>query len=571
MKKHIILLSVAAALLCSCNQEWLDIPQKGVITMESFYQTDEDAESAVTAMYNGFATNVCSYRGNNVANPWMFAFNLPGDDVLAGGKGYRTNTPQEGVTEFYYDSSNEIISYCYQYLYYANYYCNLVTDNFKYGDSPVKDRCISEARVLRAWIHMTLAIGWGTPPLIDHVLEGSAKPYNCDKDPDNPMTHEELLKWCAQECLDAAKYLDERKNPQDKNNTIRVTKGLAWTVAGKSLLFAGDYAGAKAALKNVIDSKKYELVPGDRFFELFHIEGDGNEEKIFESNVVYTTAVSQGTIRGITTWQHQMMWAWRTDRMAGVPKEVGVGANGWGGLGVREDYAEEFYAHDGDSYRRKATMVSFDEMLYDFHYASDVAEDGHTLTLEEKKKDPKRGIKDIQGMYANGRFLQFKRISSPEDVAGHVSFSCANFTIFRYAEVLLMYAECCAQTGDNSGLQYLQAIQERSGSGKISETLTLDAVKKEKKYEMWGEGCRWADCVRWGDIDGMLISGDVLPTLFDKFFDAENPTPEHQYEVRYFGYNSDRPHGFVKGKHELFPFPFLETSKNPNIVQNPGW
>ena len=29
--------------------------------------------------------------------------------------------------------------------------------------------------------------------------------------------------------------------------------------------------------------------------------------------------------------------------------------------------------------------------------------------------------------------------------------------------------------------------------------------------------------------------------------------------------------GFVKGKHELFPYPFSETSINPNIVQNPGW
>ena len=30
-------------------------------------------------------------------------------------------------------------------------------------------------------------------------------------------------------------------------------------------------------------------------------------------------------------------------------------------------------------------------------------------------------------------------------------------------------------------------------------------------------------------------------------------------------------HGFKTGKHELFPFPDLETSINPNIVQNPGW
>jgi hypothetical protein len=29
--------------------------------------------------------------------------------------------------------------------------------------------------------------------------------------------------------------------------------------------------------------------------------------------------------------------------------------------------------------------------------------------------------------------------------------------------------------------------------------------------------------------------------------------------------------GFKVGQHELFPFPFSETSVNENIVQNPGW
>ena len=36
-------------------------------------------------------------------------------------------------------------------------------------------------------------------------------------------------------------------------------------------------------------------------------------------------------------------------------------------------------------------------------------------------------------------------------------------------------------------------------------------------------------------------------------------------------YNADKPHGYIKGKHELFPFPDNVTSINPNIVQNPGW
>ena len=84
-------------------------------------------------------------------------------------------------------------------------------------------------------------------------------------------------------------------------------------------------------------------------------------------------------------------------------------------------------------------------------------------------------------------------------------------------------------------------------------------------------GCRWADCVRWGDIEGMLTAGDNIPTLYDHFFDAENPTAEHEGYVLHHDYNADKPHGYIKGKHELFPFPDNVTSINPNIVQNPGW
>ena len=60
----------------------------------------------------------------------------------------------------------------------------------------------------------------------------------------------------------------------------KVTKGFALTLAGKARLFKGDYAGAKTNLKQVIESKKYELVPTERWANLFHTSGDLCEEMI---------------------------------------------------------------------------------------------------------------------------------------------------------------------------------------------------------------------------------------------------------------------------------------------------
>lgn len=78
---------------------------------------------------------------------------------------------------------------------------------------------------------------WGTPPFVDHVLSAADQPYNCDKDPVNPMTHEQLIEWVAKECDEAAADLDERKGQDDKDGAVKVTKGFAWAMAGKAYLF----------------------------------------------------------------------------------------------------------------------------------------------------------------------------------------------------------------------------------------------------------------------------------------------------------------------------------------------
>lgn len=43
-------------------------------------------------------------------------------------------------------------------------------------------------------------------------------------------------------------------------------------------------ARAEKNLKPLVESPNYALVPGNRFRDLFHVEGNGCEEKIFEAN-----------------------------------------------------------------------------------------------------------------------------------------------------------------------------------------------------------------------------------------------------------------------------------------------
>lgn len=600
MKKILFstILTLAAAgtmtLTTSCEDQ-LDIEQKGVISLENYYQTDADAEAALVAAYEGFMCNVVGRNhdggGPGIYTPYKIITNMCGDDVLYASGNYGDHEFSGMLNEFRYDAEAEVPKFMYTGLYLSVYTCNLVTDHFqKAADTPVKKRCVAEARVLRAFDYFLLANLWDNPPFVDHVLAGTDLPYNCNKDPEHPMDHKQLIQWVAKECEEAAADLDERKGTDDKDGAVKVTKGFAWALAGKAYLFAGEYEKAKTALKKVIDSGKYALVPGDRYMDNFHIEGDGNEEKVFEINFEYNAG--KGSWDGMiqrSSWMESNAWNWRAGNFVKSPQSVYSGIDGWGGLGVPQWFGDEFYANDGDSYRLKATLKHIDDAVYKMEYADPAL---NAMSVEEKMKSKEVGINDpVQGLYDNSFWLAFKQIIRKADTDGNKygdNIRLNNYVVMRYAEVLLNYAEACLNTGDQSeAKKYINMIQERAGSKTISQTVDMDVLKREKSYELWLEGCRWFDVMRWKDakaIERLKNVGSDCPHVFDKLFrapkaDDRKVTWEHGTEAnsRFYTVSTSAAKdagfevGFKEGKHEFFPYPQTVKDKNPNLEQNPGW
>ena len=589
------LAATATMTLTTSCEDQLDIEQKGVIPSEKFYQTDADAEAALVAAYEGFMCNVVGRNhdggGPGIYTPYKIITNMCGDDVLYASGNYGDHEFSGMLNEFRYDAEAEVPKFMYTGLYLSVYTCNLVTDHFQNAaDTPVKKRCVAEARVLRAFDYFLLANLWNNPPFIDHVLAGTDLPYNCNKDPENPMDHKQLIQWVAKECEEAAADLDERKGTDDKDGTVKVTKGFAWALAGKAYLFAGEYDKAKTALKKVIDSGKYALVPGDRYMDNFHIEGDGNEEKVFEINFEYNAG--KGAWAGMiqrSSWMESNAWNWRAGNFVKSPQSVYSGIDGWGGLGVPQWFGDEFYANDGDSYRFKATLKHIDDAVYKMEYADPAL---NAMSVEEKMKSKEVGINDpVQGLYDNSFWLAFKQIIRKADTDGNKygdNIRLNNYVVMRYAEVLLNYAEACLNTGDQSeAKKYINMIQERAGSKTISQTVDMDVLKREKSYELWLEGCRWFDVMRWKDakaIERLKNVGSDCPHVFDKLFrapkaDDRKVTWEHGTEAnsRFYTVSTSAAKdagfevGFKEGKHEFFPYPQTVKDKNPNLEQNPGW
>lgn len=584
MKKRIFAACACALALMvstSCNQELLDIPQKGVVAYEDFYHTDADAESALVTAYDSMFSLFAS-QGQNTPSYNVFV-NAPGDELYWGGGKKEDHIAAQEINEFRatFGSTNVHVTYMYKTLYKVIYKANLVIDNFwgengELADSPVKKRCVAEARVIRAWAHMLLASYFGTPPLVDHVLAGDARPTNADR--------EELWQWIIKEFGEAAEMLPARNGQGDKNGAVKITQGAALAFQGKAMVLHGDYAAAKAPLKRVIDSGNYDLVSGPEMRDLFHKAGDGNKEKVFELN--YGDADTYGSN---SRWHYQKNQSLFFRQMKGYPDLI-IQQTGWGNnMGPTKKFVDALLANEAGSYRQKAWIVSYDEYLTEYAYGRlDKNADGSTKTREEKLMDPNRGLDftKYNDLYTNYGWFFFKFIPYQSDLINNSSRNTEqNQVIMRYAEVLLLYAEACAQTGDAAGLAALNKVASRAGAPTYA-TLTMDAVKKEKWFEMAWEGTRFVDLVRWGDAAKELAfrGKEETPYLTDEFYEygtngKKTTGKPHKAVIRMVddGWGA-KGAGFKTGKNELYPFPFDILELNPwnpekgeGLKQNPGW
>ncbi|HPT73261.1 MAG TPA: RagB/SusD family nutrient uptake outer membrane protein, partial [Candidatus Cloacimonadota bacterium] len=111
MKKYKYILALllgAVALFNACSEDRLDIPQKGVVGIETFYKTDDDAQSALVAAYDKFATNIASFDGAFIYVPYNILFNYCSDNILAAGEFYGDNDMVASINEFRFDTQSPV-------------------------------------------------------------------------------------------------------------------------------------------------------------------------------------------------------------------------------------------------------------------------------------------------------------------------------------------------------------------------------------------------------------------------------------------------------------------------------
>jgi len=523
--KFISLLSLILGILfLSACEDKLFVEQQGTTSIESFYKTDNDANEAITAVY---------LQWRSMAFNDFFLKNTLSDDLFAGGGSRGDNSNFEQLNEYRFSTSNSLVSGYFSGLYTLIYRSNLVINNF-IDDTDTKKKVIAEAKVARGWAYFNLVTLWGSAPLVTKELAPSEyQQPNGDVSAIWAQVEKDLTEAAASGAL------AEKSSSADKTIGARLTKQLALAFLGKAQLFQKKYAEAAATLKLVINSEKYSLIVN--YENVLRKVEDFGPENIFEVNSIddADNAFNQGT-----TFLGNMV-GWRSDKLSlwgYYAKTHDLYPGGWGFVNPTKVLFDAFVEMEGQNgYRLNATMKTYSQVKT---IGAPIA----PVTI-----NPGASLYGHQGYFNwKWRFLGSEVVANSYGLSIH-----NNYRIMRYAEVLLLAAEACLQSGDQTGaLNYINQIRTRAKLPVLT-AVTLNDIKKEKRLELCVEQIRFQDLVRWGDAATVLANqGNKVPV-----FDGTNITYPYTNES----------YGFKPGKHELLPFPEHEMGVNKNLKQNPGW
>jgi len=525
----------------SCENT-LDIEQHGARNVSDFYQTDNDALEGLAAIYY------------DISQQWhivdFFVANVLSDDVYIGGGARGDNSGFEEINEFRHNADNDQISSLFQ-LYYATIYrCNLLTTNIDpENESMVQQRCIAEAKVIRAFTYLRLVSFFGEVPLIVEELSGDfARPT---------ATLAEIYAQIEQDLSSAIQSgaLLEKENVDAQ--LVNVSKQTAQALLGKAYVYESTFLGvekwneARQALGAVISSQKYKLFEGE-YLDQFHIDGRFSCESMFETNRL-------ADAQNLEINYALPFLGWRTDRFKSdqliAAREAGlveVADEAWGFMNPTYELYQAFLDMEGaEGYRFNQVMTTYKQL--------------NDMPLQ---------IASGNSIYGNAGYFQKKFLTQNKEKVAIFNYA-TDQVLFRYAEVLMLAAEAelPLHGGSQANVdQYINMIKTRAGISELPGGYNLEDLQKEKRLEMCYEYTRFPDLVRWGIAGEVLAEkGKKTPSLYG-LFDGSDNSNEKFTEVD--GYNVKWLETVGSGyqpKHKFLPIPQGELNVNPLITQHEGW
>lgn len=153
-----------------------------------------------------------------------------------------------------------------------------------------------------------------------------------------------------------------------------------------------------------------------------------------------------------------------------------------------------------------------------------------------------------------------------DEVIGKTSPNTNIWIYFRYAEVLLNYAEACIGVGTAADLleakKYINLIRARAGMPEFTGDITK-AVRQERSIELAFEDFRWYDIRRWKILENVLTNVKGIDIVETKNLDQGTLVTTYQ--------QINCQNRMPSKKLLWVPISSTEMKKAPKLTQNTGY
>ncbi len=578
MKKYIFnKLTLAVSLLTlvgySCKEDFLTVLPTGAIA-KSQLTSKKGLEGAVIAAYGQM-----SGYGTRMVNPqnWVWG-------SIRGGDANKGTDPGDfsdinPIQRFEYMSTQGVINDNYRGLYEGVARANSVLSLLKDAQADVtaddKKRLTAEARFLRAHYYFQLKRNYNNTPYVDESVDVGAGIEKVKNDQDLYPKIEADFKFAMDNLAEVP------------GSAGRANKWAAAAYLAKTYMAQKKYSAAKPLFDDIIangktaNGKKYALVAS--FPDLFKASNDNNAESVFALQAAANTgSVANANADGDLNWPYN------------------TGPNGPGNCCGFFQPSFEL----ANSYRTKNGLPLLDGSYNsgDNQLKTDMGvQSSAAFTPDQGELDPRldhtigrRGIMFLDwqkhpgfdwirnqangGPYSPKKYSYYKseKGSLQDNSSWTPGYTALNYPIIRFADVLLMAAECEVEANNlEKAREYVNMVRARAANpasfvqqdGGVAANYVIStyndawtdqavarkAVRFERKLELAMEGHRFYDLVRWGE-------------------DLKEINAYLDYESKFLP-NTLPKGGAYQAKHALLPLPQgqIDLLGADVLKQNPGY
>lgn len=549
----IAILLLSAGLLTTTSCDFMDCDESDNYTLQEIQGSYNRVKQFVTSIYGYLPSDFCNTHGamlDAATDDAIHVYESSAIQRIVNGT-WSANYTVDDKFAYYYNAIHD-----------ANYYLTtlsgLTFDTWENGDDYQDwmqnyDNYQYQVRFLRAYFYFELVRRYQNVPLITKPLSQT------EANQIEPSSAQEVLKFIINECTEIAPKLPIKSTSIAQAENGRATRAMAMALKSRAALYAasplyntnGDNAKWTEAAKASHDiiASAGELGLGlDTYANLFKSKNYNSKEVILcrptgTSKTFEQANYPMGVTGGNTT-------TCPTENLASAFEMKDGRAFDWNDPTMK---ANPYKDRDPRFY----LTIVHNGMLWPAKKAVDISEGGAN------------GL-PLTNATTTGYYLRKYVDNSISFEAGSTTAATHhNWILFRYAEVLLNYAEAMIHVNGNcdykdatytmSAREALNAVRKRAGMPEVaacSQDEFLTRVKHERRVEMAFEDQRFWDLRRWKNLDETKNIYAVRITHHDGVL---------SYEKTLLSERS------VSDKLYFYPIANVELFKNKKLVQNSGW